>query len=88
MKTVCAYPLKYGENKIKLPIGAKILNFGIQDGNPNIFALVDTSCNSSQEVRITITSTGEPNDPLIDFWSYANTVSNWHCFYIKENKLT
>ena len=73
---------------LELPLGAKILAFQVQAGNPMLWALVDPHHIHKETRHFTIRNTGTPmND-----WRYTDTYIGtiqippfvWHLFETKE----
>ena len=48
------------EQDIEMPIGAEILSVQLQDGKPQLWALVDETRTATEKRRICVFNTGEP----------------------------
>lgn len=90
MRKIFKYTLRFDEYiELELPIGAKILHFGIQYDAPRIWALVDPT--AKKEIRkFRFTGTGHPiteTDPELNFIGTVlmrNGTLVWHLFEVKE----
>lgn len=72
MKTVYKYPLDFEDYSIvTLPLGYQLLKVIIQNGNPVLYALIDTNENRFRGVRFRIAGTGHPIDE--DNLEYVST---------------
>jgi hypothetical protein len=69
------YPLEILDYpEVVLPKGAKILTIQVQNGNPWIWALVDTSINEYESRRLRIVGTGHPFEDFDDWEDYITTI--------------
>lgn len=60
MKTIYKYPIRITDiQRFPMPVGAKILTVQVQNGNPFVWAMVDTGV-STEEVSIRVHGTGHP----------------------------
>lgn len=60
MKTIYKYPIGItDEQTFLMPIGANILTVQVQNGNPFVWAMVDTEA-PTEEVSIRVHGTGHP----------------------------
>ncbi len=90
MKKVFKYVLEFADYvELELPVGAKILHFGIQYGDPRIWALVDPI--ARKEIRkFRFAGTGHPiteHDSELDFIGTVIMRGGalvWHLFEVKE----
>lgn len=90
MRKVFEYALEFtGYIELELPVGAKILHFDIQYGDPRIWVLVDPT--AEKEIRkFRFAGTGHPiteSDSELDFVGTVmmrNGTLAWHLFEIKE----
>ncbi len=90
MKKVFKYVLEFADYvELELPVGAKILHFGIQYGDPRIWALVDPT--AGKEIRkFRFAGTGHPitePDSELDFIGTVMMRDGalvWHLFEVKE----
>lgn len=90
MRKVFKYTLEYASYiELELPVGAKILHFDIQSGEPRIWALVDPT--AEKEIRkFRFTGTGHAiTDPDSELDFIGTVMSRdgalvWHLFEIKE----
>lgn len=82
MAAIWKYPLSDLTNqKIQMPVGAKILSVQVQHSTPTIWALVDPS-SPTQDRRFRVIGTGWDFDPAglihVSTWSFGGFV--WHLF--------
>ena len=60
MKTIYKYPIKIIDRQtFPIPVGANILTVQVQNGNPFVWAMVDTEA-LTEEVSIRVYGTGHP----------------------------
>lgn len=87
MKTIYKYPLRViDEQIIYIPWGAKILSVQVQNGDPCLWALVD-SMRTKQEYTIQIVGTGQYIDDPLEELQFLETfqIDSFvgHVFYKK-----
>lgn len=73
MKTIWKYPLNPGENKLTMPVDAKLLALHSQQNRPTLWALVDDKAEKEARTIITVGTGGHlPND-LLTAYDYLGT---------------
>lgn len=89
MYAVWKFPLvnrEYNTFEIKMPLGAKVLTFQMQDEVPTIWALVNTQEFDNEVRRFDLLGTGFEFERTTDK-SYIGTVQQgwlvWHLFEVK-----
>jgi len=90
MKKVFKYTLAFTDYvELELPVGAKILHFDIQHGDPRIWALVDPTHTVEREIRkFRLAGTGHPITELDSELKFIGTVMMqggtlvWHLFEV------
>jgi hypothetical protein len=85
MKTIHKYPISNGVFELKIPAGAKILDAFVQDGEPFLWAEVETF-NQLQTERFMTLGTGHPFPSSVRSYTYISTFQDgpyiWHLYQI------
>lgn len=87
MKTIYKYQLKIADyQEIKMPCYAKILTVKLQNGIPNIWALVDPETSSLFTRKIRMAGTGHPVEDDAEYIGTILIHSDTLVFHIFELK--
>ena len=73
MLTVYKYPIQPGESNILMPSGAEILSCHVQNGEPFVWAIVDTGATIDESRKFTVHGTGHELPDDIGKFNYLGT---------------
>lgn len=80
MKIIYKYPIEITDKQtLPMPVGANILTVQVQNGNPFIWAMVDTEV-PTEEVAIRVHGTGHPINESLNLEYIGTFQSNGKCF--------
>lgn len=80
MKTIYKYPIEITDKQtLPMPVGANILTVQVQNGNPFIWAMVDTEA-PIEGVAIIVYGTEHPIDESLNLEYIGTFQSNGKCF--------
>jgi len=82
MKTIYKYPIhEFGTQTIVMPVGAQILDVQMQNGNPQIWAMVEEP-KEVENREFTLVGTGSPimEEDLTYIATFQVGVFVWHLF--------